>query len=700
MTYYTRTQNTNKDATFVSLDKYLPPGFNRAVSDAQPYLSAALSDIRTHRSGSGLYLGNGPLHVYNETVVNTFYTYEPGIKIFGDGMDGTIIYSHTTGSVFKVQRGYEPGGSAVPLSVGTTFENFTLEGGYVSGSGIWVESTLNTSIKDVRINHFTGSGVVLRPSGNDLGGGGDAGHTVANVDVDNCWITYCSEFAVDGGMAAGVGDIRNIHVSRLYTLYCGGGVRGGGIGWTIERNGINYSTKHPDIWAYKPLTTSTPVNVGTMSGVTYTGVPNRDWYEFVLEITTPGTVGVAVFKWSSNGGTSYTTGVTTAASVVLTGTGITVKFPAGTYTAADTSTTSATGISPAHWKITDNSFEAGTVGCIRFDSMACAEVARNNVAYNTANSGLFWCDLGGQQEGTINSISVKHTRFSIYSGHTTFRAYKVGPYCTTPDLGPDLAPNVGTRYEISGSATANIEAETGWVTKHKAVQQTTLVSAGGTFTPDLAAASSMYFRMNAPGIYFVGSPINSMASAGAAIDVHLVNASAGSAQVKFHGGVAAGAFVTSSLPDIPVGYKAHATFWKDAGSGKFEQSSPWGFVQTSTVQNGQPFNTINNITTLSATETLIASMSIPNNTFTLFNVNVASLNRAKSEVSHWNYSLATYASTSGTLSFSTPSLIGSSVTTGSVRFDTGSLNSIDVYVSGATGHVIDWMINYSKSNRV
>jgi hypothetical protein len=52
---------------------------------------------------------------------------------------------------------------------------------------------------------------------------------------------------------------------------------------------------------------------------------------FSLEVTTGGTRGTAIFKWSSDGGTTYTTGVTTAATVVLGDTGITATFAAGTY---------------------------------------------------------------------------------------------------------------------------------------------------------------------------------------------------------------------------------------------------------------------------------------------------------------------------------------------------------------------------------
>lgn len=64
---------------------------------------------------------------------------------------------------------------------------------------------------------------------------------------------------------------------------------------------------------------------------TFTGVPAATVRRMMVEITTGGDRGTALFKWSSDGGLSYTTGVTTAATVALGATGITVNFPVGTY---------------------------------------------------------------------------------------------------------------------------------------------------------------------------------------------------------------------------------------------------------------------------------------------------------------------------------------------------------------------------------
>jgi hypothetical protein len=75
--------------------------------------------------------------------------------------------------------------------------------------------------------------------------------------------------------------------------------------------------------------TGTTPPVVSLSG-TPTGV-----FNFVIKITTLGARGTAVFKWSSDGGASYTSGVTTAATNVLGSTGITAAFATGTDYAVD-----------------------------------------------------------------------------------------------------------------------------------------------------------------------------------------------------------------------------------------------------------------------------------------------------------------------------------------------------------------------------
>lgn len=68
---------------------------------------------------------------------------------------------------------------------------------------------------------------------------------------------------------------------------------------------------------------------GTPPVLTLTGQP---LYEIKLRIecTTIGALGVWVFRWSVDNGATWTSGVTSAASVVLTGTGLTLGIAAGT----------------------------------------------------------------------------------------------------------------------------------------------------------------------------------------------------------------------------------------------------------------------------------------------------------------------------------------------------------------------------------
>lgn len=80
---------------------------------------------------------------------------------------------------------------------------------------------------------------------------------------------------------------------------------------------------------------STVAKSGSGPDVTLTGTPAGD-YVGIIEITTGGAVGAAVFRWSIDGGATWTSGVTTAATVALGTTGLTANFSAGSYVAADT----------------------------------------------------------------------------------------------------------------------------------------------------------------------------------------------------------------------------------------------------------------------------------------------------------------------------------------------------------------------------
>jgi hypothetical protein len=69
----------------------------------------------------------------------------------------------------------------------------------------------------------------------------------------------------------------------------------------------------------------------TPPAVTLFGRPIIGSVQIRIEITTLGALGVAVFRWSMDGGLTFVSGVTTAASVALTGTGLSALFSSGSY---------------------------------------------------------------------------------------------------------------------------------------------------------------------------------------------------------------------------------------------------------------------------------------------------------------------------------------------------------------------------------
>jgi hypothetical protein len=61
------------------------------------------------------------------------------------------------------------------------------------------------------------------------------------------------------------------------------------------------------------------------------GRPTLGAYLMQIQITTGGALGTAIFQWSSDGGATWTTGVTTSAVIPLGTTGMSATFPVGTY---------------------------------------------------------------------------------------------------------------------------------------------------------------------------------------------------------------------------------------------------------------------------------------------------------------------------------------------------------------------------------
>lgn len=128
---------------------------------------------------------------------------------------------------------------------------------------------------------------------------------------------------------------------------------------------------------------SAVTQTGSGPAVTVTGTPTAD-NDFEIEMTLGGAVATATFQWRRNGGT-WTTGVTTAATVLLTG-GVTANFAAGTYVDGTTYTWSS-------YISTAADFEAGDL-----HEFTCTAPHYTVANLNTAWGGL-QAQLGSREFG-------------------------------------------------------------------------------------------------------------------------------------------------------------------------------------------------------------------------------------------------------------------------------------------------------------
>lgn len=99
--------------------------------------------------------------------------------------------------------------------------------------------------------------------------------------------------------------------------------RGRDPAWCVDGDTDTDAAPHLD----ETLTTGS-----TPPAASFSGTPALTTYFFRVAITTGGARGAALFKWSIDDGVTWVAlGVTTAATVALGATGITVTFPVGTY---------------------------------------------------------------------------------------------------------------------------------------------------------------------------------------------------------------------------------------------------------------------------------------------------------------------------------------------------------------------------------
>ena len=176
----------------------------------------------------------------------------------------------------------------------------------------------------------------------------------------------------------------------------------------------------PDAWR---LLAMNAVMAGGTSPPTVTLTDNRSLQysqhgpiNLVIDITTGGTLASTNvrFKWSIDGGGTFTTGVTAAATVALGTTGIIVNFSAGTYSTDNTYTSTSRGDArwypqPGFWPFsgsaptyTDNHVTWTMVAAHAFDAHARVTLKRcmaigfagHGFSFNSGRSGSLGGDYG------------------------------------------------------------------------------------------------------------------------------------------------------------------------------------------------------------------------------------------------------------------------------------------------------------------
>ena len=128
--------------------------------------------------------------------------------------------------------------------------------------------------------------------------------------------------------------------------------------------------------------------------VTISGTPAAA-YNLLIMITLGGSVGTATFKWSTNNGSSWTTGATTGSAVSLGPTGLVVNFAAGTYVINTLCASPTFGWSSA----VGTSIVDGGVTWLVMDGGAALDTI-NGGSVSARNVSIFGCTSGIIVDGT------------------------------------------------------------------------------------------------------------------------------------------------------------------------------------------------------------------------------------------------------------------------------------------------------------
>lgn len=140
------------------------------------------------------------------------------------------------------------------------------------------------------------------------------------------------------------------------------------------------------VYAYKATTSTAGTNsavtaVGTSPALTLTGAPYNQ-AEGVVRVQVGGTLGTATFKYSTDGGDTFSDEIATAATYLIADLGVTLNFAAGTYVAGDSYTWTSTApgmtttnVSNAFDAIIASPLEAGFVHVVGVPADASATAA-------------------------------------------------------------------------------------------------------------------------------------------------------------------------------------------------------------------------------------------------------------------------------------------------------------------------------------
>lgn len=119
------------------------------------------------------------------------------------------------------------------------------------------------------------------------------------------------------------------YVASTVTVPSGITIRGDGQTVSMIREHSSLGA-HSVLYIGQPETTITPYGSSPPT-VGLTGTVSEAMPKIIISISTAGARGTAKFDWSKDGGTSWTRGVTTAATAALGSTGLTATFAVGTY---------------------------------------------------------------------------------------------------------------------------------------------------------------------------------------------------------------------------------------------------------------------------------------------------------------------------------------------------------------------------------